>query len=197
MRPDLPFELFVAIRYLLARRKQAFISLISFISIIGVAVGVMALLIALALMTGLQGELRDRLVGSAAHVYVQKVGGIHDAEAEMQRLLTVPRVTGAAPVAIGKGMISAGSDKADVLSIKGVVPERERTPLELLRTIAASCYVVDDDLMIGLRWIVEDVTVVDSGDPMKELARAYLDASSYSPVQHDLERGRSSTFTGK
>ena len=72
---DLPFELFIALRYLLARRKQAFISLISLISVLGVAVGVMALLIALALMTGLQGELRDRIVGSTAHVYVFKVGG--------------------------------------------------------------------------------------------------------------------------
>src|SRR5204862_9570 len=53
------FELFVALRYLFARRKQAFISLISLISMIGVCVGVMALVIALALMTGLQGELRD------------------------------------------------------------------------------------------------------------------------------------------
>ena len=59
---NLPFELFVAVRYLLARRKQAFISLISLISTLGVMVGVMALLIALALMTGLQGELRDRIV---------------------------------------------------------------------------------------------------------------------------------------
>ena len=73
---DLPFELFVALRYLLARRKQAFISLISLISVLGVMVGVMALLIALALMTGLQGELRDRIVGSAAHVYVLKAGGL-------------------------------------------------------------------------------------------------------------------------
>jgi lipoprotein-releasing system permease protein len=71
---NLPFELFVALRYLLAKRKQAFISLISLISVIGVSVGVMALLIALALMTGLQGELRDRLVSSAAHVYVFKAG---------------------------------------------------------------------------------------------------------------------------
>ena len=58
----MPLELFVALRYLLARRRQAFISLISLISMIGVAVGVMALVIALALMTGLQGELRDRVV---------------------------------------------------------------------------------------------------------------------------------------
>ena len=55
MMNDLPFELFIAFRYLLAKRKQAFIALISFISVIGVMVGVMAVLIALALMTGLQG----------------------------------------------------------------------------------------------------------------------------------------------
>jgi lipoprotein-releasing system permease protein len=71
---DLPYELFVAIRYLLAKRKQAFISLISFISVIGVGVGVIAVLISLALMTGLQKELRERIVGSSAHVYVFKMG---------------------------------------------------------------------------------------------------------------------------
>src|SRR5688500_9186728 len=104
------FELFIALRYLLAGRKQAFISLISLISVLGVAVGVMALLIALALMTGLQGELRDRIIGSAAHVYVFKVGvgGITEPEAEMKRLLQMPRVQGAAPVIVGKAMISSG-----------------------------------------------------------------------------------------
>ena len=62
------FELFIALRYLLAKRRQAFISVISLISTLGVAVGVMALIIALALMTGLQGELRDRILGSTAHI---------------------------------------------------------------------------------------------------------------------------------
>ena len=66
----LPFEPFVALRYLLAPRKLVFISLISLLSILGVAVCVAALVIALALMTGLQGELRARIVGSSAHVYV-------------------------------------------------------------------------------------------------------------------------------
>ena len=62
----MPFELHIALRYLLARRKQAFISVISLISTLGVTVGVTALIIALALMTGLQGELRDRILGQAA-----------------------------------------------------------------------------------------------------------------------------------
>ena len=61
---NIPFELHIALRYLLAKRKQAFISVISLISTLGVTVGVMALVIALALMTGLQQELRDRILGS-------------------------------------------------------------------------------------------------------------------------------------
>ena len=125
---DLPFELFVAFRYLLAKRKQAFISLISFISILGVGVGVMAVLIAMALMTGLQKELRERIVGSSAHVYVFKLGeGIRDVPAEVKKLREVPRVVGAAPAAIGKGMLTVGSgaDQNAPVTIKGIDPALE------------------------------------------------------------------------
>jgi benzoyl-CoA reductase subunit C len=62
----------------------------------------------------------------------------------------------------------------------------EQPPLDLIRMIGQSCYVVDDDLMIGLRWILDDVAV--HGDPLRNLAEAYLDHSSYSPVQHDLRK---------
>ena len=64
MDASVPFELFIALRYLLARRQQSSISRVSLFSTIGVAVGVMALVVALALMTGLQGELRNRILGS-------------------------------------------------------------------------------------------------------------------------------------
>ncbi len=62
----------------------------------------------------------------------------------------------------------------------------EQPPLDLLRAIADFCYVVDDDLLIGLRWILSDVP--REGDPVRNLAVAYLDDSSYSPVQHDLRK---------
>ncbi len=62
----------------------------------------------------------------------------------------------------------------------------EQPPLDLLRTISQFCYVVDDDLLIGLRWILEDVPA--QGDPLLNLAEAYLEKSSYSPVQHDLRK---------
>ncbi|MEO8521527.1 MAG: ABC transporter permease, partial [Acidobacteriota bacterium] len=128
---DLPFELFVALRYLLARRRQAFISLISLISVLGVMVGVMALLIALALMTGLQGELRDRIVGSAAHVYVMKAGGISDAQAEVRKLLALPRVVGAAPVVQGKALLTSDGGGQAFIEVKGVVPAQEKTVTQI------------------------------------------------------------------
>ncbi len=59
----------------------------------------------------------------------------------------------------------------------------EQPPLDLVRAIGRSCYVVDDDLLIGLRWILTDVP--SGPDPLGDLARSYLDASTYSPVQHD------------
>jgi benzoyl-CoA reductase subunit C len=62
----------------------------------------------------------------------------------------------------------------------------EQPPLDLIRAIGRSCYVVDDDLLIGMRWLVEDVPV--EGDPLLNLATAYLESSSYSPVQHDLRK---------
>jgi lipoprotein-releasing system permease protein len=116
---DLPFELHVALRYLLAKRKQAFISVISLISTLGVTVGVMALVLALALMTGLQGELRDRIVGSNPHIYVWNTRGIQDYRAEADTLRRVPHVVGAAPAVLGQGLISAAGETRP-LQIKGV-----------------------------------------------------------------------------
>src|SRR3954466_10661985 len=106
----MPFELQVALRYLLAKRRQVFISVISLVSTLGVPVGVMALVISLALMTGLQGELQARILGSSAHVFVYKPGGITDYRAEVEKLRAVPGVIGAAPAVPGKAMISGLTD---------------------------------------------------------------------------------------
>ena len=64
----------------------------------------------------------------------------------------------------------------------------EVPPYELLQAVSRSCYVVDDDVWIGLRWILEDVAT--DGDPVANLATAYIDQSSYSPVQHDNNKPR-------
>ena len=130
----MPFELHIAWRYLLAKRKQAFISLISLISVLGVAVGVTALVIALALMTGLQGELRDRILGSSAHVYVWKQGGIADYHLEVKKLRAVPGVTGAAPAILGKALLRTGREDA-FITFKGIDPALEGSVTDLSRSV--------------------------------------------------------------
>lgn len=125
------FEWFIARRYLTARRRQAFISLISGVSIVGVGVGVMAVIIALALMTGVQGELRDRIVGSEAHVYVYKIGApFTDVESELKRMI-VPGVAGGAPTIRGLGMLMSSRAQPTPVDLKGIDPSREKNVTDI------------------------------------------------------------------
>jgi lipoprotein-releasing system permease protein len=132
---DVPFELQIALKYLLAKRKQAFISVISLISTLGVIVGVMALVIALALMTGLQQELRDRIVGSNPHIYVWNTKGIDDYTVESAKLLTVPHVIGAAPGILGQGLLTASGTQP--AQIKGIDPVLEQQVTNLKDAITS------------------------------------------------------------
>jgi lipoprotein-releasing system permease protein len=132
-----PFELHIALRYLLARRKQAFISVISLISTLGVTVGVTALIIALALMTGLQGELRDRILGAGAHIYVWKRDGLGvDYRKEVAKLRALEGVVGAAPAILGKALLRTERGDAFV-TLKGIDPALEPEVTDLGRSMTA------------------------------------------------------------
>ena len=131
---DLPFELHIALRYLLAKRKQAFISVISLISTLGVTVGVMAVIIALAVMTGLQQELRDRILGSQPHIYVSRTGGIADYQAEAARLRQIPHIVGAAPAILGRALITASRNQ-EFISLKGIDPKLETEVSDVARSL--------------------------------------------------------------
>ena len=130
----MPFELQIALRYLLGRRRQAFISIISVVSTLGVTVGVLALILAIAMMTGLQSELRDRILGSTAHAYVFKTTGIQDYRAEIDALRRIPHVTGAAPGFMGRAI--AQSPSADAfISFKGIEPALEVTVTDIEKSM--------------------------------------------------------------
>jgi lipoprotein-releasing system permease protein len=131
---NLPFELHVALRYLLARRKQALISVISLISTVGVMVGVMAVIIALALTTGLQGELRDRILGSTAHIYVWKGDGLSDYRATVRQLRQFPHVVGAAPAIIGKALVTTAQGRS-FITLKGIDPTLEPSVTDIGRAM--------------------------------------------------------------
>src|SRR5581483_7100818 len=151
---DLPFELHIALRYLLARRKQAFISVISLISTIGVTVGVMAVIIALAMMTGLQQELRDRILGSNPHIYVWNRAGIDDYRAEVAKLRQIPHVVGAAPAILGQALLANGSAR-EAASIKGIDPALEPAVTDIASamksgSVAALSTQQDEDRIPGI-----------------------------------------------
>jgi lipoprotein-releasing system permease protein len=120
----MPFELQIALRYLLAKRRQVFISVITLVSTLGVTVGVMALVIALAIMTGMQQELQDRILGAMAHVNVWKTGGVDDYRAEVEKLRRVPGIIGAAPAVYGKALVSTERNEG-FITVKGVDPSLE------------------------------------------------------------------------
>ena len=130
------FELFVASRYLRAKRRQAFIGVITGISIAGVAAGVASLLIALAINNGFRQDLQDRLIGSTSHVDLMRIrdDGIKNWRPLMDRLSKQPHVVATAPAIYEQVLISRGP-RAHGAVLKGVVPEDERTVSDLLSMV--------------------------------------------------------------
>lgn len=133
------FELYVAVRYLLARRKQAFISLISVLSTLGLCVGVMATIVALALMTGLQQEMRDRILGASGHVYVWKVsdGGYEDYRAEAREMSRIPNVIAATPAILGKALATTRHGGEAFITVKGIDPALEQHVTEIAASVTS------------------------------------------------------------
>ena len=127
------FELFIAARYLRAKRRQAVIGVITAISVIGVAAGVASLIIALAITNGMKRDLQERLLGSTAHVDLMRVAadGIRDWRPLLARLGQLPHVTAAAPGLYGQVLISRGARSGGGL-IKGIIPADERRVSDLL-----------------------------------------------------------------
>jgi lipoprotein-releasing system permease protein len=130
------FELFVAARYLRAKRRQAVIGIITVISIIGVAAGVASLIIALAINNGFRQDLQDRLLGSTSHINLLRVesDGIRNWQDLLARLEKQPHVVAGAPAIYEQVLISRGA-RAQGAVLKGIVPQDERTVSDLLDSV--------------------------------------------------------------
>jgi lipoprotein-releasing system permease protein len=130
------FELFVATRYLRAKRRQAFIGVITGISILGVAAGVASLIVALAINNGFRQDLQARLLGSTAHVSLLRVesDGIRDWRPLLTNLARQPHVVAAAPAIYEQVLISRGP-RARGAVLKGMLPQYERKVSDLLNSV--------------------------------------------------------------
>ena len=130
------FEFFVATRYLRAKRRQAFIGVITGISILGVTAGVASLIVALAINNGFRQDLQARLLGSTAHISLLRVesDGIRDWRPLLEKLSKQPHVVAAAPAIYEQVLISRGP-RARGAVLKGMLPQYERKVSDLLKTV--------------------------------------------------------------
>ncbi|MBD3349829.1 MAG: FtsX-like permease family protein [Candidatus Eisenbacteria bacterium] len=169
------FEWFVALRYLRAKRKTRFISIITFISVAGVAVGVMALTVVLAVMNGFESEIHERIIGINAHVIVLRYGNepIAGYEDLADRIEDHPDAVAAAPFTYTKAVVR-GFGGADAAVVRGVDVERESRVTELLANMdpplpdlgtpegATPRIVLGDELAKRLRITLGDTVAVTS-----------------------------------
>ena len=174
------FELSVALRYLRAKRKQTLLSVVSFIAVFGFILGVMALIIALALMTGFQEDIQSKILGASAHVmvYSSTSRGIQDIDSTMKIVREMPAVVSVAPVVYGKVMVYS-SGGADGILLKGIDPSQEQRVTELAakvdpRALAAlrgaagerEGIILGADLAVSLRVQKDDLVTVVSPESL-------------------------------
>jgi lipoprotein-releasing system permease protein len=129
------FELFLAARYLRAKRRQAVVGVVTAISIAGVAAGVAALIIALAITNGMWSELQGKLVGNSASVQLMRVqaDGIRDWQPLIDRLRRLPHVSAASPGLYEQVLVTRGARDGGAL-VEGILPDQEQTVSDLLKT---------------------------------------------------------------
>jgi len=130
------YELRISWRHLCSRKSQKFISLITFISMGGVALGVMALIVVIAVMTGFGQNLRDKILGTNSHIVVTQLvsGGMEDYESVLEEIKTVPQVKDAAPFILKQVMLTFRQRSSGVV-VRGVDPDREANISDLQKNL--------------------------------------------------------------
>ena len=132
--PFAAFEWTIALRYLRPTRREGYVSIISILSLIGIVLGVAALIIVMSVMNGFRHELLSRILGLQGHVIVQGVGGnLADYDAATARVLAVPGVTRAAPIVDGQALASSNGASPGVI-VRGM----RANDLKQLTTVASS-----------------------------------------------------------
>jgi lipoprotein-releasing system permease protein len=144
------FELFIATRYLRAKRRQAFIGVITGISVLGVAAGVASLIVALAINNGFRQDLQARLLGSTAHISLLRVesDGMRDWRPLLEKLSKQPHVVAAAPAIYEQVLISRGP-RARGAVLKGMLPQYERKVSDLLKTVTLGSAAALEEAPVG------------------------------------------------
>lgn len=123
------YQLWLSYRYLIAR-KDRFLALINWVSILGIAIGVTALIVVIGVMSGFDRDLKEKIVGTTAHILIDRETGMKDAEKLRGRLAVVPGIVGVSPYVMGNVFLERGS-RAHALVVRGVDPQTEGSVTEI------------------------------------------------------------------
>jgi lipoprotein-releasing system permease protein len=195
---NLPYEIFVALRYLRARSRQGYVSVITLISTLGVAVGVAALIIAQAMMTGFYEEIQAKIIAGNPHLMVWSDASgepIAEVEAAAARLSAVPGVEATAPVILGNGLAvgAAGRDPAGI-EVLGIEPGREAEVSEVARRMIEGRL---EDLTADGGGIVLGADLAEHlGVGMGDQVRLVLPEVHLTPLTPPMARSRLFRVTG-
>ncbi|MFA4991969.1 MAG: lipoprotein-releasing ABC transporter permease subunit [Candidatus Omnitrophota bacterium] len=166
------YELWVSFRYLVSKRREKFISIISFISIMGVAIGVCALIVVLAVMSGFDRDLTEKIVGTNSHIVVEREGGIPDYYALSDKINKLPRVSASSPFLNGQALIRQEEQVLGVV-FRGIDPDREKGVTNIQKYLQAGTLPVKKNtvligrelaLRLGLA-IGDDISLISAADP--------------------------------
>ena len=192
----LPFELFLALRYL--RPKRTFVSVITLISIIGVMLGVAVLIVVISVMSGFDRQLREKILGFNSHLTIRQEGLMHDYESVMKIVSSNAHVTAVTPLVIGRVMLETQPDSDNTMIeapyVRGIVPRLEKDVSALLSSIVAGTNsVTGKGLLVGsslasrLRLHPGDKVAILSPRAFKEWRRASKGGREEAPMAEDYE----------
>ena len=166
------YEAWIGFRYLISKRRERFISIISFISVMGVALGVMALIVVLAVMSGFDNDLREKIVGTNSHIVIEKDGGILDYNELVEKVNSMPHVIASSPFINGQALIRQ-KDQVTGVILRGIDPEREKYVTNIEKyLIIGTLEVGKDSVVVGkeLAWrlnltLGDEISLISAASP--------------------------------
>ncbi|MDD5746352.1 MAG: lipoprotein-releasing ABC transporter permease subunit [Candidatus Omnitrophica bacterium] len=173
------YEFKVGLRYLLGRRKEKFISIISLISVVGVATGVATLIIVIGVMTGFDNELRDRIIGTSSHIVVDKLGGLDSNPEIMKTIAAVPEVVAVAPFVNTQALLM---DKEKLVSVvvRGIDQEREPRVTGIAKFVKQGALSVNNGNQIIIGTILAQQLALNVGDSVRLVTVGFAAGDTYT-----------------
>lgn len=178
------FELKIAFKYLFSRSKERFISLISLISVVGIATGVATLIIVIGVMSGFDHELRDRIIGTSSHILVDKLGGLDETVSVMEKIKEIDGVIACAPFVTTQGLLLVDEQMVSVI-VRGVDADMEVQVTQVNKFIKKGELDLKSGNNIIIGKILADKLLLKVGDQINLISAGKLKKNKLTKVREN------------